>query len=218
MTMKHYMLFLFIFFTGIAVNAQHSGGLFFTGGTLGFSREVNKSESGSSTVKNSINTSYNFLPTAGIFLGERFALGVRVGYTGSVYKIPEPVINQYESTISNLFSMGPFFRYYVLSGKGGIFAEASFTAGFGNITLHYYEADDLDRKGNITKISVCVSPGIYYYITPKIAIEAGIGCLGYENSTLRYNDLFEPDTRYTNNNFRFEINPFSFSVGAIVLL
>jgi outer membrane protein len=123
-------------------------------------------------------TLFRIAPKAGYFLTDKMAVGAQVGFSISNDKREDE--NTRKDIESEVF-FAPFARYYLTSGTVGFFAEGSLNVGFGGIkrTYDYADGDNETEKGNITSFSLGISPGIYYYIKPKIALELSLGWMGY---------------------------------------
>jgi hypothetical protein len=214
-TMKSIIIIVINLMLCSGLHAQPSGGHFFLGGNIGISRSVEKKEFNGNTYDDITTTSYYVHPKAGIFLGKKFAIGALIGYNGSTNKDPDAELYEYTSNVYNLFSFGPFFRYYIIAGKGGLFVESELTAGIGNTKRIYNEG--VDYKGTITQFKVGIAPGVYYSITEKITLEATIGWLGYMNYSDRYNPLFDDDKKNSFNYTGVYLNPSTFSFGSIIV-
>ena len=178
-------IILSLFMTGSMVISQPaSGKLFFTGNLSVYSAK-DKSKTGGTTEENLVVTSFSFIPGAGYFLNDRLAVGTSIGINVWIEKNPEPFIGEPEKYTETTFLVGPFCRYYLIAGQGGVFAEASFDAGFGKGKLEYeggsVEASSMD-------FIFGVSPGVYYYITEKLALEAKIGWMGYQTEIVTDED------------------------------
>jgi outer membrane protein len=201
-------------FIGIAwlicmpIMAQPVGGKFFIGGHLSLYGTVDKSKIGSTTEKDGSTTYFTFMPVAGYFLNERVAVGAGIGFDTQIYKDPQSTI---EKTTTSKMVFSPFGRYYLVSGKGGIFAEASMGLSLG--TNKSFTSDVTDTQ-NVLGFSALVSPGVYYYVTPKIALEAKFGWVGFMSTVTK----FDNDQKDIHNSFGFDLSPDSFIFGLTFML
>ena len=100
----------------------------------------------------------------------------------------------------------PFGRYYLISGRGGIFAEASMSYSFRKNKTYTNDAIDTE---NVFGFSALLSPGVYYYVTPKLALEAKFGWFGFMS------DVTKPgnDQKEIQNSFGIDFSPDSFTFG-----
>jgi outer membrane protein len=189
--------------TGLSLMAQPGAGKLFIGGHLSASTNVSKTKSGSTTEKNGTTNYLSIMPMAGYFLSEKIAVGASLGVGATIYKNPNASPDKV-STVNFVFS--PFARYYLISGTGGLFVEASVSTGIGTSKSYYDTVTDTE---NNLDFSFGVAPGAYYYITPKLALEAKFGWLGFESFVSKPGG----DVKDINNNFGLRLTPDSFSFG-----
>ncbi|HPT21126.1 MAG TPA: outer membrane beta-barrel protein [Bacteroidales bacterium] len=202
--MKRIIVLLFIVLAGYTVKAQPAAGKVFLGGDLGLSVETNKYKSGSTTTKNYTSTSIALLPQAGFFVSDKIAIGAQVGLRSVIYKYPDASLEKITNTT---VVINPFARYYLISGTGGIFAEANMGIEAGKVKNSYNTNNTTEK--NITTFSFGVAPGAYYYITPKIAIECKFGWAGFQSYIEKHND----NDKSITNDFGLNLNPSSLSLG-----
>jgi hypothetical protein len=185
------------------VLAQPTGGKFFFGGHFSLYGTVNKSKSGSTTVKDGSTTYITILPLGGYFLNDRVAVGAGIGFDSQIEKDPQSTV---EKTTTSKMVFAPFGRYYLISGRGGIFAEA--TLNFSPGKNKTYTNDVIDTE-KIFGFSVLLSPGVYYYVTPKLALEAKFGWLGFMTNVTNTGN----DHKDIQNSFGVDLSPDSFIFG-----
>jgi hypothetical protein len=201
--MKRIIIIAFFVAGCIYAQAQPVAGTFFVGGELSFYTVTDKTKSDGTTYKNGSWLYLTLLPTGGYFISEKFAVGARIGVDVTVYKRPDADMDK---SVENTFVMNPFARYYILSGKGGIFAEASVSAGIG--TYKEYYADETQKQNEMT-FSSGIIPGVYYYITEQIALEAKFGWFGFETEVTKD----ENDVKDITNYVGLSVVPESFTFG-----
>ncbi len=185
------------------LQAQPSAGNLFVGGSVGFSISIDKTKSGGTTHKDETTHNITLLPMAGYFLSDRIAMGARLGIDAEITKAPDNVLEK--STVTS-FVINPFGRYYLISGTGGLFAEASVVVAPGSEKDHF---EDETNTYNTMFFSVGLAPGVYYYISEKLALEAKFGWFGFETSA----DETGTNTKDINNFFGLDISPDQFSFG-----
>jgi len=197
-------LFIFAFaFSGSF--AQPVSGKLILGGNFSFSFEHYGEDNQSKS------NSFEINPNIGFFITEKTAIGVRAGY--SMTK-DEYANSFYDSEKVSAFGLSPYFRYYIKPNKGGIFLQSSLQLYFGKEKTSYYdeyEMQDVVEESNFTLMNIGVSPGVYYYITEKIAIEATFGRLSYQFVTTKDED----DNKNKQNYFGLSLNPQSISFGVV---
>lgn len=180
--MKHTFALVTAVMTCVALQAQPDARQLFIGGNIGIYGDSEKFKDGGNIANEQSNTSMDLLPKAGYFFSDRLAAGIQTGISSSVSKFPE---DDPDKRSSFIFILAPFGRYYLISKTGGLFAEASLEFGMGKRKT-YNEAGTVET--NLSTISAGVSPGVYYYITPKISLEAKFGWMGFSSETEKDGD------------------------------
>jgi hypothetical protein len=183
--------------------AQPAGGKFFIGGHFSLYGTVNKSKNGSTTEKDGSTTYFTIMPLGGYFLNDRIAVGAGIGFDTQIEKDPQSTIEK--STTSKMV-FTPFGRYYLISGTGGIFAEASMSYSFGKNKTYTNDVTDTE---NVFGFSALLSPGVYYYVTPRLALEAKFGWVGFISNVTDTGD----DQKDIQNSFGIDLSPDSFIFG-----
>jgi len=201
--MKKFIVLLMALTAAGYLQAQPSAGNLFVGGSVGFSTSIDKTKSGGTTHKDATTLNITVLPMAGYFLSDRIAVGARLGVDAEITKRPDNVL---EKSTNTSFVINPFGRYYLISDKGGLFAEASVMVAPGSTKNHF---ENTTTKSNTMFFSVGVAPGVYYYITEKLALEAKFGWLGFETNVSESGN----DVKDINNFFGLDISPDQFSFG-----
>lgn len=153
-------------------------------------------------------SSFEITPTVSYFLSNRFAIGLQIGYTGSVIK--EDKTDQYRTlnrtdvsntkTVSSGITTAPYVKYYIPFSdhvyfflKGSI--ETSFSVGkttgtsqtttidnLGNSTLYQNDIDMAKIK--TFQMYAGISPGLLFMPTQKIGLEFTLGNLISANKTI----------------------------------
>jgi outer membrane protein len=202
------VLVIFIFAAaGLAAQAQPASGQLFVGGDIGFYGYTQKSKSGSTTTDERSYSAITIMPLAGYFLTDKLAVGAQIGITSGINKNPD---GNPEKITNFQFRFEPFGRYYLISGTGGIFAEAS--VGFGVGKSKYVYEDDT-QETNLTSFTAGISPGVYYYIFPKFALEAQFGWFGFSSEMEK-----DGDEKQIENDFGFNFYSHGISLGFIYTL
>ncbi|RYJ45747.1 porin family protein [Flavobacterium beibuense] len=189
--MKKVLLSLTALFAFGLVSAQDTNGGFangdlFISGTVGFSNES------TGDVKSN---GFTVSPRLGYFVSENIAVGVSLGYTSTTDKAP----NTEDETLSML-EVGAFGRYY--------FTPANKFSLFGQLGVAYasnkWEQGDLEAKSN--GFNIGLAPGINYFVSDHLALEATFGILGYstdkpDTDGAESTDTFEFGVDMSNINF-----------------
>ena len=189
--------------------AQPASGKMFLTGTFSVYTSKDKTRSNGTTQDGVTSTTIAVLPGAGYFLSDRMVAGTYLGINLSTDKDANPSFGDPGKVTQTILVFSPFFRYYLITGNGGIFTEASFSGGFGKHTSDY-EGGSVEY--NSVSLSFGVSPGVYYYITDKLALEAKFGWLGFDSMS------YKDDNKYISSGFGLQLYPDSFAFGLTIQL
>lgn len=190
------------------LRAQPAGGNFFVGGHFSLYGTVDKSKDGNTTEKAGSATFFTLMPVGGYFLTSKVAVGAGLGFDIQVEKDPQSTI---EKNSTSKFVINPFGRYYLTSGTGGVFAEASMGFSFGTNKTFTDEVVDTE---NVFGFSLLLSPGVYYYITPRLALESKFGWFGFMSNVTGTGS----DQKDIQNSFGIDFSPDSFIFGITFIL
>ncbi len=201
------------------VMAQISAGAIYSGGKLGFS-----SSSGKSTVKTSSTvvetkqpntTSFEFAPGGGYILSDKLGVGLNLGFSNSVTKVDSTNYSD-KTTYSNLF-INPYLRYYMMLddnfGFTGTF-NVRFGTGSSKSETKTVSVTTTVEGPKLSNLSIGITPGIIYFPTSKIGLEANIGFLGFTSNTSK-SEGTNITTTSTNSKFGLNVDTFTpaFNVG-----
>ncbi|HJZ39701.1 MAG TPA: hypothetical protein VJ203_04995 [Bacteroidales bacterium] len=206
--MKRIMFVIIMLAAGLYAGAQPVAGKFFVGGSLNIWASTDKSKVDGITFTDEKSFNFDFNPRLGYFVSDRIAAGIGLGFSNSVTKFPDDIPDK---STSSRFYFEPFLRYYLISGKAGIFAEASVGTYVGKNKLYY---DTTTDEWNNLGIFAGVSPGVYYFITEKLALEAWIGWIGIETDV----DKFSDDDKDIYTEFQMSLYPSNISLGLKFIL
>lgn len=140
---------------------------------------------GDKSERNNI-TTIDISPRVGYSLSENFAIGIITGF-GSTNIVNKTAVADYSNNKST-FRTGIFARYYyslssnlylALEGTGVQYSSSNITENSpysfsGNVTDNIIES-----KQTRLDLGIFIKPHIGYLVTPKIAIEANIGSVGF---------------------------------------
>mgnify|MGYP003575890801 CR=1 FL=1 len=179
-------------FISVISNAQIKQGEKMLGGNISFSNYNDETKDADNKYTDS---RFNITPQLGFGLANNWVLGIQAGYNTRKETEEE---TDWEGKTSG-FSVGVFARKFKpFNEYCGIFGQGSFDYGFGKIE----DSDsDLEDDDKFNSISVQVPPGLYFYPTKKLIVEATFGQLGY-TATKTTND----DDDYENKNNQFAIS------------
>ena len=126
---------------------------------------------------------FTFSPKAGYFVSENIAVGVALGYTTTNSEVPN--VEDYKT---NMFEAGVFGRYY--------FTPASQFSFFGELGVNFEsskeEQGNAEAKAN--GFNVGLAPGISYFVSNCLALEASFGVLGYRTNEPDVDNAESTDT------------------------
>jgi len=142
--------------------------------------------------------SFSIIPEIGYAVEENLILGLGLGYS---YRRSED--NDSNIDFSNdTFIIAPFIKRFFPINDNLLFTLK------GEFRYTKANADNFSNGNNITTQGsntyfVGIRPGISFFISEKVALEANFGSLGYERTTSETNN--NPST-FTINNFGFDFN------------
>lgn len=156
---------------------------------------------------------FAFKPAVGYMIpGESYGFGLSLGYAYNSVKdndytaneIGDVIVHQYEKTYSNIFEVGPFFRYaYARFDKITLYADFKVPVGFGKVK------EDSDRRvSDVEKafaIGVRLIPGLTYKFNDHILFTTEIGLLGI-NYTHNRNTMVQTNVVKIDNDFEIGAN------------
>jgi hypothetical protein len=174
---------IFLAIAGSA-SAQFSKGSYYLGGSLNY----NYDEAGTTTTytyagqgvdvyTNNHLSDFQIAPDFGIFLTDKLAIGLQIGYTRDAGQeinnyTAEDVVNSYVSTdhySTSALGIGLHVRYYwMLTKQIGIFPQFGITT---SNNLNNFNYGTLSIGGN---------PNIVFFATPRLGINLGFGNLEYD--------------------------------------
>jgi hypothetical protein len=145
--MKKVLMAAFLLVASNSIFAQINKGQWLVGGTAGFESSKHGDDDADK------NTSIWIAPDAGYFFADKFAGGLRIGFSSNKNKAADDAMST--------FSAAPFVRYYFLDAaqKVNIFADASF--GFGSTGS--------DDKASFNEYGIMAGPAVF--LTPNTALE-----------------------------------------------
>ncbi len=204
--MKQIFFFLVLVFCGVEAVAQPVAGKFILGGNINLNIE-----NGDDIKDREIGIS----PLFGYTLNTKNMIGISAGFGYRKYSDnSDPDMSR--SQVDMNYQFTPFYRYYFIAQKAGLFMEAtgSFKYAKSEMKSVYTDipATTIEMKGNITDISVGLAPGIYYQITPGIFIESKLGFLEYH-----FLKSEQDDESYNTNLFGLDLST-SLSLGILFAL
>ena len=147
-------------------NAQIEKGDIQVGGTMSYSHN---------TISGIEVNNYNFSPRAGLFISDLTSLGVQLGYTNS----------KFGGSTNKAFEVGVYSRFHKLvTDNFYLFYQPSLSLRL--------EDNEASNGANVdsNSINIGFSPGVTYFFSPKLAVEATVGrayfSRDYTNDTSDY--------------------------------
>ena len=218
--MKSIALSFALLFTMATSFAQESGlksGKIYVSGSFGFSSESSENESkfNGTTVKvdGPTTTSFNFIPSVNYMVSDKFSVGLAIGYIYQKYE--EKGTSGFDpdfSVTNGAFVIAPMANYFVPLGneKFGLIFQGAVPLSFGTIKRETTDGiTTVSREGSSNSFGVNISPGIFYFPSPKFMLTASLGnIVSFSSNTLKY-DKTNTSSETKTTNTSFEIFNFS---------
>ncbi len=207
----------------LKTTAQITAGRIYLGGGLGFSsgsgKTTVKTSNSTTEIKDPIRTTFEIAPGAGYILSDKFGVGLNFGFNSSTSK--EDSTNYSDKSTSSSFFVNPYFRYYMmLEDNFGFTGTLNIRLGSGRSKSETTIANITTtvEGPKLSSMSIGITPGIIYFPTNKIGLEANIGFLGFASSTSKQETVFGNSvvtTTSTNSSFGLNVDTFTpaFNVG-----
>ncbi len=192
------LLLIAILFAGTIVMGQEKEekltlkkGTWSLGGEIAFST-ANSELPNISTEKNKF-TSFNVSPKVGYFISSNLEIGLGSGYS---YSKNEDI--NLNSTKNNSYSVFPYVKKYIPLHKNFSF----FLQGEARYSVSESDYNNNLNTGSGNTFFAGIRPGIVYFFTENLAMQANIGALGYTTSKFKSEGVVES----TSNSFSFNLN------------
>ncbi len=199
--------------------SQVKEGAILLGGQFTF--DVSKVDYGSNSFREpSERTVFIIQPQLGFALSERLIVGGSLGYR-NVKNISTDFFFGGPSTIEtteNLFAVSPFVRnYFGITEKFYFYLQGDASIGFGKSTFEDENGNEFQPEANLTALSIGVRPGLSFFVSDKVALEAEFGFLGYtqEKSKQEF-DIGggnSETSEITDSNYGLNLNATTFNFG-----
>lgn len=201
--MKKYilpLLFISLIFVGRQVSAQVGQGLF-AGGSLGITSSsgttsTTSTTGGTSTTTESDkpkNSSFSIMPRVGYFFTDNIGAGLMIGYTNRKTQSISTSGNTTTTTTttSGIFNVGLFGRFAKQLGEGDfyIYGDLGFGISSGNSEVETEVKTSTTTTTTTadgpktSTFGINITPGILYFPTKKIGLEASLGNIFSYTST-----------------------------------
>jgi hypothetical protein len=183
--------------------AQTSKGSVVLSGSVGY----NSSTQDNDATPESSKKTFTLLPSLGFMVQDGLELGLSGGYTytTSTYSLMMGW-NEYYNTdqASSIYAIKPYLKkYFMVSEKVAFTGSAQVGYSFGNLTImEQNNFGEVEIK--VTGFNVALVPGITFFPTEKIGINANFGSLGYT-------EMKVGDSK--NSDFGFNLNGSTLNIG-----
>ncbi|MGQ2985107.1 outer membrane beta-barrel protein [Flavobacterium sp.] len=147
-------------------------------------------------------TRFGVMPRVGYFVSEKIAIGAQLGYSSTEATYYTGM--EWDERTTNSLTAGAFARYYGTPGKTFSF--------FGQLHVNYnsektdYEGGGEDKRNGF---DIGIMPGISYFVSDHIALEATFGALGYGTSKP------DADGAESTNTFNLDLDLTSVGIGIV---
>ncbi|MCS6916858.1 MAG: outer membrane beta-barrel protein [Chitinophagales bacterium] len=158
---------------------QMKAGDYYVGGGLSLMSSNVKEKIGGVTYDVGNSFEWSVLANAGYFVTDKLALGLQAGFshfslTSESYYDPDEELTE----ITSLFSASPYARYFLMfSERVGFIGTLGMEIGTGNNKEKISNSTDITSR--IRQIGVGLTPGLAFFPSHNISLEATFGFLGY---------------------------------------
>jgi hypothetical protein len=232
--MKKLFLVLSLILSGLLLKSQTAKGTKMIGTSISYSQNKYDTQNTFTTTSsnaNSINEQKQFIGTIGVgyFIANNLVVGLLAGYSYQLanYKntsqSPGNIFENSNNTISTIYSIGAYGRIYkmMLENRVGFFANMNALYSFGNSDRRVYNlnngsiTNDQYGTGDITGYSIGLSPGVVYFITSNIGLEASFGSLSFKSQTenITYSKGNLDNSINKSNTLGFNFSAITFNIG-----
>ncbi len=228
--MKKYLLLLIaIFIITITYSQTEKGKLIIDGQFNIYGHSNSDFNILSATDSNSFR--FQIIPNFGYFIKDNFAIGVslNIGVSNGMRFIEIPNQSPYNTTINSTaksnsisYGGGGFVRHYKkivgnllfsLNGLASYTYQTTKLDYSNNIPNYHYSASDpAHQEIQANTFFVGISPGLIYFMTPKLGIETTFSSIYYSNSSSKNISLLDGNHKNANN-YGFNLNITTFYFG-----
>lgn len=169
MKLNRIILITLLSFLCIGINAQY-----FAGGSIGFHVRNGQADNGTENTDELKIFNTNLSPTAGVFLSDKFAIGLALntGFNKQETGVDVKIIRK-----TTFFGLSPFIKYYAVKwNKISLY-------GKGTIEIDYSksnsETSGLETITRNTDIGLGFYPGLSYDLSDKLLLQTSLNFLGF---------------------------------------
>lgn len=215
--MKKVLLITALFSVGL-ISAQESQkekliiekGIWNVGGNFSFGIAKNDTKDESQSSENE-NTFISFFPNIGYAVGKNIITGLSFGYgyaKSEALFATDGTTDNFNSNDRRTLTIAPYVRGYLPMGKKlAVYAQGEL--GFSNIkNKNYNQNTNLPiNESDSNNYFIGIRPGITYFVSKKLALESGIGFLGYSKTDSEFNsDSGTFNQTAESSSFNFSLN------------
>ena len=226
--MKKLLLTLLVSSILMSAYSQTEKGKMFLGGQFSLSGNTNSMSDTLNRYDNHT-TVLDITPNFGYFIADNLALGVSLDFgvnnsnnhfENSALSLSHTKNGSNDNTY--IYGIGGFARYYV-----NITDHFKFYTNFGlNYSLQLNKRTSFDnypgdlnspstkyyQEYQLSLITLEITPGLVYFVTPRIGMQAAFGNLNYTHSSSK--DITSSnDDYYSSSNYGINLNPLTLSLG-----
>lgn len=167
-----------------------TSGRWYLGGMLGFTVQTEKHEDTGTTTDGPKTTNFDFIPSFGYVLNDKWAVGLGIGYESQSVKTIETDFDGNDVELKNSlgqFVIMPMVGYYTqLTNNLYCIPYFYFGFGFGTTKNEFLDFDGqvATLEGKISSFEVGVAPSLKYFFSNYWAISLAYGSLFYQNTTI----------------------------------
>ncbi len=204
--MKKLIIMAILGLFGTAAAAQTSQGTVVLSGSVGYSKttdnEGDEFEQYQST--------FNISPSIGYFISDGLEVGASIGYqkakNNMFYPTGWDMIEIEQET--SLFAFAPYLtKYFMVSDRVALTGTGSVGFSKGTSTFSF---DSDKAESDLSGFQLAVVPGITFFPTEKIGINASFGSLGYASLT---SEPKEGEGKTKSSNLGLNLNASTLNVG-----
>ena len=212
---------VFIFAAAASSFAQTSAGTLFVGGGLGFSSSSSKitAKSGGTTVDvdGPKGSEFSILPGVGYFVADKLAIGLDLSFATGSLKETE-ANGDYEKSTSTTIGFTPYARkYFMVADNFGFTGTLGVGVAFGSSKEEVRAGSTTVTNDGpkVTALEIGVTPGLVFFPTNKVGLEANFGFVGFSSRTSKADLGGGDELKVTSSTFGLNANSIrpTFSLG-----
>jgi hypothetical protein len=183
--MKKFSFILLAFVSSLFINAQITGGSWVLMGGGGYFSNTSKSEGVGDPIEFKFNQ--GFLDFGGMYLfTDNIGAGLALTLDNSV-----SLTDGNKTSSAGVFGLQLMGRYYSPCMAPRFYAFGQVDLGFGTGSSRIFDNDGEEiesLRDNISQIGFGIRPGIAYFLTPAVMLEASFGALAWQQQTFTNNE------------------------------